>query len=226
MIVTEGTKLFDESNNSYIIDSVIGHGGFGIVYKAYRESDKKPFAIKTMLSSFESEQDYFSFKNEVKSAIEINSEYVINYEYVHDGNVFNKLPPYIIMEFANQGTLTNLFNVHVRKGEFFTNSELKEVFNQLAVGMLEINKKLVHRDIKMDNILLSNEKVKISDFGLSKFVNESTRTMTFKGYGSVLYVAPEAWKNEKNTIQMDIYSMGIVFYQLESVNTIALKYKI
>lgn len=80
--------------------------------------------------------------------------------------------------------------------------------------MKSINEKLVHRDIKPENILICNGIYKITDFGLAKVASESTRTMSFKGYGTLQYIAPEAWKSEKNTIQMDIYSMGIVFYEL------------
>lgn len=58
---------------------------------------------------------------------------------------------------------------------------------------------------------------KITDFGLAKIANGTTRTKTFKGWGSRLYMAPEAFSYTENTIQMDIYSMGIVFYQLATL---------
>lgn len=83
--------------------------------------------------------------------------------------------------------------------------------------MIAINAELVHRDIKPENILVSNDVLKISDFGLAKIASESTRTMSFKGYGTIPYIAPEAWNSDKNTIQMDIYSMGIVFYELATL---------
>jgi len=88
------------------------------------------------------------------------------------------------------------------------------MFTQLINGMKAINNYLVHRDIKPSNILFHNDVLKITDFGLSKIVNQSTRSSTFKGFGTCAYIAPEAWEFKDNTIQMDIYSMGIVFYQL------------
>ena len=83
--------------------------------------------------------------------------------------------------------------------------------------MCRINSELVHRDIKPENILLCGNTLKISDFGLSKVAAEKTRTKSFKGYGTLPYMAPEAFDYSKNTIQMDMYSMGIVFYELATL---------
>ena len=85
---------------------------------------------------------------------------------------------------------------------------------QTAVQFQNPDEPMIHRDIKPENILICDGICKITDFGLAKVASESTRTMSFKGYGTLQYIAPEAWKSEKNTIQMDIYSMGIVFYEL------------
>lgn len=75
----------------------------------------------------------------------------------------------------------------------------------------------MHRDIKPDNILLHNQVLKISDFGLSKVVGAATRTQTFKGINHMRYCAPEAWRLEKNLPAMDMYSMGIVFYEIATL---------
>lgn len=216
MIITVGSTIKDSEENSYILDSVLGSGGFGNVFKAHRENDGAIFAVKTLLSSFESSESLLSFQNELHETLLISSDHIIKYIYAHDGNTYPEYPPYIIMEYAD-GTLTSLIENQKKTGVQFENTFLLNVFTQLAEGMREISKFLVHRDIKPDNILICNGKMKISDFGLSKLAGENTRTLTFKGYGSARYVAPEAWNNDKNTIQMDIYSMGIVFYELATL---------
>lgn len=121
------------------------------------------------------------------------------------------------MEFANQGNLANLIFNKSKTGQFFKDDELVSMFQQLINGMTAINAVLVHRDIKPDNILIHDGVLKISDFGLAKVAIQQTRTATFKGIGHLAYLAPEGWQGEANTIQMDIYSMGLVFYQLATL---------
>ena len=214
MILTVGLSVKDAKNNTYILDEIIGQGGFGYVFKAHREKDNNIYAIKTMLPSFNDSTAAEAFKNELQSATIVKGDNIITYEFIHNGDIFPELPPYIIMEYADGGTLGSLLEERRKTGEVYEISVLINLFKQLASGMAEINRSLVHRDIKPDNILLCGDILKISDFGLSKIAIENTRTMTFKGGGTPLYMAPEAWDYSKNTVQMDIYSMGIVFYEL------------
>lgn len=214
MILTIGAVVKDDKGRQYILDELIGSGGFGSVFKAHRD-DGTIYAVKAMLPTFDSDKAYLSFKNEIEQSLLVKSENVIKYTYAHDGERYPNLPPYIIMEYANGGTLRDLINT--QQPTLFDLSTLVGYYRQLASGMLAISKNLVHRDIKPENILIADGELKVSDFGLSKVAGESTRTLTFKGYGTAKYVAPEAWKNDKNTIQMDIYSMGIVFYELATL---------
>ena len=217
MILTVGLSVKDDMDNLYVLDEIIGQGGFGYVFKAHREKDNSVFAIKTTLPSFGDSSSLLSFKNEICSASKVSGENVIRYEYVHNGDAFPEFPPYIIMEYADGGTLGDLLKKRKNNNKMYTNNELISMFRQSANGMRQVNNYLVHRDIKPENILLCGNTLKISDFGLSKVAVESTRTMSFKGGGTPLYMAPEAWDLSKNTIQMDIYSMGIVFYELATL---------
>lgn len=214
MIITIGSEIKDREGNTYTLTEELGHGGFGCVYKAVRNTDNTLYAVKTLLYSFSDETTANSFKNEIKLSSDITGEHVIHYLYAHDGVEYPELPPYIIMEYAEGGTLADQIDKRKKSNNPYSKKELINIYFQLIDGMKSINTKLVHRDIKPENILISNGVCKITDFGLAKVASESTRTMSFKGYGTLKYIAPEAWKSEKNTIQMDIYSMGIVFYEL------------
>lgn len=217
MILNIGSTIMDGEKKKYILDDIIGQGGFGYVYKAHRENDGKIFAIKTTLPSFYDKSSKEAFNNEIHAALKVNGDNIINYEFVHSGEEYPELPPYIIMEYADNGTLKEVISQRKKEKAFFSNEELIAIYRQLANGMKEINSLLIHRDIKPDNILLCGSVLKISDFGLSKVAVEKTRTMTFKGGGTPLYMAPKAWDFSKNTIQMDIYSMGIIFYELAAL---------
>lgn len=217
MIITTGTIVYGNDRQEYLVESPINSGGFGIVFKAKRLWDNTIWAIKAIQSGFGSESEYNAFINEINTATKINCNNVIRYEFTHDGKEYPELPPYIIMEYANQGDLRKIINDYKIKRDFISNGTLLSFYSELINGMKSVNNVLVHRDIKPENILISNSHLKISDFGLSKFASEKTRTITFKGYGTYMYVAPEAWNNDKNTIQLDIYSMGIVFYELATL---------
>jgi serine/threonine protein kinase len=82
-------------------------------------------------------------------------------------------------------------------------------------GMKEVHKYIIHRDLKPENILIDSDgHLLITDFGLARYINEKTRTRSFKGAGTIPYMAPECWTGETNTISMDIYSLGIVFFEI------------
>lgn len=217
MLITTGVEIKDINNNEYVLDEALGKGGFGCVYKAHRKSDDMVVAVKTLSSDFVDEGATLSFKKELQQSVVIESPYVIKYYYANDGAELNEYPPFIIMEYAPGGTLRDIINNQIQSGQMFSNKTIKETCLQLAEGMRAINDGLIHRDIKPENILICNDSLKISDFGLSKVVGDSTHTKTFKGGGTALYMPPEAWTNAENTIQMDIYSMGIVFYELATL---------
>lgn len=214
MVISKGSIVYDEEENEYIVEERIGGGGFSAVFKIKSKQTGECYALKTFSSDFESEEELRTFINEISKAMQVKSKNVVEYRFFNDGEKFSELPPYIIMEFCNEGTLENYIKGILESGNNITNEEIKNIFLQLINGMSAINEKVIHRDIKLQNILLSNGIVKISDFGISKSIVDSTRTITFKGYGTKEYIAPEGWKMDTNTIKMDIYSMGIVFYQI------------
>jgi len=215
-MITQNSIVFDANKEEYIVQNFLGEGSFGRVYKIKKKVGGDIFALKTLNDPFVNNDMIKAFLNEGEKTKEISHPNVIKYIFFHDGSLYTNLPMYIIMEYANEGNLEEMISERKSENKLFSNDDLLKIFKQLIAGMDAINKVLIHRDIKPDNILIKDGQLKISDFGLSKIVTQATRTSTFKGLGCIPYLAPEGWNFEKNTIQMDIYSMGIVFYYLSS----------
>lgn len=172
MLITIGSKVKDGNGNEYELIEEIGQGGFGCVFKANRINDNQKFAIKTLIPSFANEDAKTCFMNEINLAKEINGENIIHYEFFHNGEQYPELPPYIIMELANNGTLRDIIEERKKLNQYFTIDELCSIYKQLISGMNIINKTLVHRDIKPENILINGNVLKITDFGLAKVSEE------------------------------------------------------
>ncbi len=210
------TVFGETENDEYTIIRILGSGQFGVVYEA-QDSNGISLALKTIITASADTTTLQSFINEGRLATEIQHENVVRYFFFHDGRQYPQFPPYILMEYADGGTLEDLLGEHKSHNEYFEANELRALLLQLASGMKAINEKLVHRDIKPDNILLAHDVLKISDFGLSKIVGAATRSRTFKGINHIKYCAPEAWRLEENAPAMDVYSMGIVFYEVATL---------
>jgi len=203
-----------DQSHRYTVEEFIGHGGFGLIYRIRNTSDDSVYALKTIITASLNSSQLQSLVNEGNLATKVIHPNVIRYLFFHDGEQYPNLPPYIIMEYAEAGDLERLINQRRENNDLFSREELEEMLLQLAQGIQAINQTLIHRDIRPSNVLLVESRLKISDFGLSKVVGQATRSRTFKGIQHIAYMAPEAWTMDKNTIQMDMYSMGIVFYEL------------
>lgn len=211
MDLRPGSTVRDARGELHIID-YLGQGSFGLVFKARNEAGKL-FAVKTISTAYLDDDQLRALQNEGNLATGIRDPNVLTVHFFHDGSLYPDLPPYLVADYANSGTLEDL--IRGRKSPFGS-EDLNSMFVQLANGMKAVNARLVHRDVKPDNVLVHDGKLKIADFGLSKIVDALTRSsgQTFKGVNHIMYCAPEAWLGQANTIAMDMYSMGIVFYRL------------
>lgn len=168
MIITIGSKVKDGEGNIYTLTEELGHGGFGCVYKAVCDVDKTVYAVKTLLHSFGDEATANSFKNEIKLSSEVSGEHVIHYLYAHNGDEYPELPPYIIMEYADGGTLADQIDKRKKTNNPYSTVELRNLFLQLVDGMKSINKKLVHRDINQRIYLFVMEYARLLILDLQK----------------------------------------------------------
>jgi hypothetical protein len=126
--------------------------------------------------------------------------------------------PYVIMEFVAGGNLQKLIDDRLTASQEFTFNEAVSLMRGIAMGAQAVNEHMIHRDIKPDNILIGGPadapQPKIADFGIARIGSEYTRPETFKGIQMFWYKAPEVWRQEKNTFKIDVYSVGLVFYQI------------
>ena len=194
----------------------LGSGAFGVVFKAVDINTKDHYAVKFPQSAFFGGQsEMTAFMNEVQAAQKIQHPNVVRILYVE--TKIAELPPYLIMEFVEGGTLKSYIEHLQTSGEFLSGERLQVLAKGLIDGIASINEKMLHRDLKPDNILLDGNIPKIADFGLAKIIEAATRSKTFKGRQHIWYMAPEGWKLESNDIQIDMYSMGIILYELSSL---------
>ena len=145
MLLTTGSSVKDAKGNIYILDDVLGGGGFGNVFKAHRQSDGFVVAVKTLLSSFASPDVLLAFQKELQCTSVVSSDNVIKYYFTHDGTMYPEYPPYIIMEYIDGGTLNKLLQTQAATGKLFELSFITNACMQLAEGMNAISKTLVHR---------------------------------------------------------------------------------
>jgi serine/threonine-protein kinase len=194
----------------YEVLSVVGRGGMGIVLKARDEILDRIVAIKVMAPQLAtSAAARQRFLREARAAAAIRDEHVVDIHAVqeHDGL------PYMVMEYINGISLQERLK---RKGPV----ELREVLRigmQAAKGLAAAHSQgLVHRDIKPSNILLENhvERVKISDFGLARAVDDASQTQSGVVAGTPEYMAPEQAKGEIVDHRADLFSLGSVLYAM------------
>ena len=207
-----GSKIFDGEKNEYEVIKSLGEGGFGQVLEVKKVSDGTKYALKIAKADGMTQEEFKALVNEGKLATKVKHENVVDVIYFHDGSEHTGLPPYLLMEIANGGSLKE-FLVN-RNNELLSAEEIISFSKQIIEGISAINKSLVHRDFHPGNILIHDGIIKITDFGLSKVVDAATRTKTFKGIQHIMYKAPESWKMEKNDFKLDMYSLGIVLYEL------------
>ncbi|MFL6307436.1 MAG: serine/threonine protein kinase [Candidatus Sulfotelmatobacter sp.] len=209
-----GATIIGPQNETYVITDFLGRGAFGEVYRANGESTGTVIAVKLLpVGQLSDDTSRRALLNEIKAAQQINHPNVVRVLHVDEGSNPN-WGPYVCMEYVSGGTLAQLLRAQGKAGTQMPLARALEMMIDIAQGVRAVNEKLIHRDIKPDNILIEDKILKISDFGISKFVDESTRLHTFKGGQHVAYMAPEGWAGDTNTHKLDVYAVGVVFFEI------------
>ncbi|APZ92600.1 serine/threonine-protein kinase [Fuerstiella marisgermanici] len=196
----------------YEIEEILGHGAFGVVAKAFDEKLHRVVAIKMLRPELATTSPPRKrFLREARTAAAITHENVVGIYAVEEEPV-----PYIAMEYVPGPTLQARLN---EQGPLEV-QEVLRIAMQIAQGLSAAHKvKLIHRDIKPGNVLLAcdpADRVKISDFGLARAVDDASLTSSGVIAGTPLYMAPEQARGEKLDHRADLFSLGSVMYQMVS----------
>ena len=190
----------------YIITKKIGKGSFSNVYKAYHKKTNALYALKIFETKKFSEKIIQCIYNEIKILMEIDHPNIVK---LHE-TIKTKEYIYLVLDYCSKGDLHN----NISNKDVLTETKAKDFFIQISKGLYYIWKnKLIHRDLKPHNVLLTEEGVlKIADFGFAKHLEETKMLETL--CGSPIYMAPEILKFKEYDGKVDLWSMGVILYQL------------
>lgn len=204
-MITKGQKI----NDRYEIIKSIGEGGMANVYLGYDEILDRNVAIKVLRGDLSNDEKFVRrFQREALSASSLSHPNIVQmYDVGEDNGLY-----YIVMEYVEGKTLKQLLK---RRGNL-TLSESIDIMLQLTDGMAHAHDSyIIHRDLKPQNIMIQDDgQVKITDFGIAMALNSTQLTQTNSVMGSVHYLPPEQANGKGSTTKSDIYSLGIIFYEL------------
>ena len=204
-MIMKGQKISDR----YQIIKSIGEGGMANVYLAYDTILDRNVTVKVLRGDLSNDEKFVRrFQREALAASSLSHPNIVEvYDVGEDNGEY-----YIVMEYIEGKHLKNL----LKKRGKLTLSEAVDIMLQITDGMAAAHDSyIIHRDIKPQNIMiLENGLVKITDFGIAMAMNATQLTQTNSVMGSVHYLPPEQASGQGSTLQSDIYSMGIMMYEL------------
>ena len=202
----------------YEVRELIGSGGMANVYKAVMLGHNGPVPAGTVVAVKVLRQEYMHdpdlvrrFKNESKAISLLNHPNIVK---VYDVSVNDDLQ-YIVMEYVDGMTLREYLN---QRGGRLTNRETVHFISQILKALEHAHANgVVHRDIKPQNImLLDNGQLRMMDFGIARISRAENQLLSGKAMGSVHYISPEQAKGDETDCTSDIYSVGVMMYEMLS----------
>ena len=217
----------------YVVQAVVGTGGMAVVYRAFDKKKNRIVAIKVLRPEYESDEEFVRrFSREAEAASKVSHENIVNMLDVGiDGD-----KRYIVMEFVDGQTLKEMI---LQRGTIHPDTAIRMTIRILAAVDHAHRNGIVHRDIKPQNILVDNQgRVKVADFGIARLKASQTTHIDEGGssgsaLGSVHYLSPEQARGLVADEKSDLYSVGVVMYEMltgqvpfdgENIVSVALKH--
>ncbi|QIP15299.1 protein kinase [Spirosoma aureum] len=195
----------------YRIESLLGEGGMGTVYRALDTHLERPVAVKMLHSHLVSQVSFMErFRNEALILARLNHPNIaVVYNFLQDGTDY-----FMAMEFVEGDSLEML----IRKTGALPAAVAAEITRQGLEGLAHAHRKgVLHRDIKPANLMITPEgAIKLMDFGIARVVGEQRMTQANRVVGTLEYMAPELIQGEAPSPASDLYAMGILLYELLS----------
>ncbi len=196
-------------NERYQITRMIGEGGMANVYLAYDTILNREVAVKILRGDLADDEKFVRrFQREAIAASSLSHPNIVEmYDVGEDDGKY-----FIVMEYIEGRTLKSL----IKKRGALTLPEVIDIMLQLTSGIACAHESyIIHRDIKPQNIMILDDgRVKITDFGIAMALNSNELTQTNSVMGSVHYLPPEQASGSGSTIKSDIYSLGILMFEL------------
>lgn len=211
----KGEQIKLRSGKVVEIVAFIGEGGFGTVWKGKFLEGGKLVAVKFLPPHATATPEALqSFRNEVDIARRVDHPNVVHLIDALDGT--GDRGPVVVWEFVAGGDLRADLKRRKQKNLQFELGAALSALRDIASGLAKLNVEhhVIHRDIKPENLLIDESGVKIADLGIAKITDEATRAVTLRSFGAGAYCAPERFNPKAKDDKVDVYSAGIVFYQI------------
>jgi serine/threonine-protein kinase len=209
-----GTLLGSALGGRYRLDAQIGRGGMSTVYRAFDTVLERPVAVKLMHREIASDSDQLErFRREARAVAQLSHPHIVTViDAGEEPDTDGGGTPYIVFEHVEGETLKTLMR---RTGPLEIPAAIAyaiEIARALGAAHEHL---IVHRDVKPQNVLLSVEgHAKITDFGIARTLTEKGLTLDGRVLGTTDYVSPEQALGQPVTGQSDIYSLGVVLYEM------------
>ncbi len=193
----------------YELIQKIGSGGMAVVYQAYDTSLDRQVAVKVLRDEYIDNPDFIrQFQREAKAVAKLSHQNIVN---IYDFGTSDGLM-YLVIEYVEGCTLKEL----IAKNGPLPIQQVVDYSIQICYGMAQAHShNIVHKDIKPHNIMIDHNHIaKITDFGIAQAINHLTVTHTNGVLGSAHYFSPEQARGDQVEFESDIYSLGIVMYEM------------